>query len=155
MLLIPKSIFYTHIHSCMHARLHMYTWHEHKYTHVRHYIHFFKSIILYYPYNTEREKKRCFILFSFHVSVNGQETIIRSCEYNHENACLPSSGHSSMKEVFCETCTVDGCNGAHRLTSATLTALLPSVLWMLAAKFLWVSPYYNWKLRNYYEIWIL
>ncbi|XP_023708372.1 uncharacterized protein LOC111864958 [Cryptotermes secundus] len=69
-------------------------------------------------------------------TANGHEMIIRSCEYNRENPCLPSSGHSSIREVFCETCTVDGCNSAHRLTSVTLTALLPSALWTLAAKFL-------------------
>lgn len=70
--------------------------------------------------------------------LNGQELVIRSCVYDKEMACIPSSAHSSVKDVFCDTCNEDGCNTAHSVTPATLTALLPATMWAIAAKILWL-----------------
>ncbi|KDR18171.1 uncharacterized protein LOC110831084 [Zootermopsis nevadensis] len=67
---------------------------------------------------------------------NEQEVIERTCVWNKETACAPSSVHTSVKDVFCETCAEDGCNSAERFASATLMVLLPTFLWALAAKFL-------------------
>jgi hypothetical protein len=72
----------------------------------------------------------------FNVSVNDQELVIRGCVFDKESACMPSAVHTSLKDVFCETCNQDGCNSAHSFTPATLTALLSATLWAMAAKFL-------------------
>nr|AGM32695.1 hypothetical protein [Coptotermes formosanus] len=69
--------------------------------------------------------------------VNGQEQVIRSCEYKKETACIQSHAHTPVKVVSCETCSNDdGCNTAHIVTPTTLTALLPAVLWAVASKIL-------------------
>jgi hypothetical protein len=72
----------------------------------------------------------------FDVSVNEQELVVRSCVYDKDMACIPSAVHTSLKDLFCETCNEDGCNSAHSVTPATLTALLSATLWAMAAKFL-------------------
>ncbi|XP_069699740.1 UPAR/Ly6 domain-containing protein crok-like [Periplaneta americana] len=68
--------------------------------------------------------------------VNGEEIVMRSCEWNKDTACTPSH-HTAVQNVFCETCSEDGCNGAFRFSTPTiLTVLLPAVLWTIAAKIL-------------------
>jgi hypothetical protein len=72
----------------------------------------------------------------FNVSENGQVVVTRACVYDKDTACIPLAGRTSPKDVFCETCNQDGCNSAHSVTPATLTALLSATLWATAAKFL-------------------
>jgi hypothetical protein len=72
----------------------------------------------------------------FNVSAGGQEVVVRGCVYDRETACVPQTVHTSVRDVFCDTCDYDGCNSAHSVTPATLTALLSATLWAMAAKFL-------------------
>jgi hypothetical protein len=77
-----------------------------------------------------------FTWLMFDVSGNDQEEVVRSCQFERDDACLPAGVHSSLKDVFCQTCTEDGCNSAHSFTSFTLTTVLSAALWAMAAKLL-------------------
>jgi hypothetical protein len=73
--------------------------------------------------------------------LDGRELVIRGCAFDKDMACVPTAVHSSVKDLFCETCNQDGCNSAHSVTPATLTVLLSATLWAMAAKFLWLPPH--------------
>jgi len=70
------------------------------------------------------------------VSVGDKEVVVRGCVYDKDTACIPMGVNTALKDVFCETCNQDGCNGSHSVTPATLTALLSATLWSMAAKVL-------------------
>jgi hypothetical protein len=82
------------------------------------------------------EELAVFNLLMFDVSVNDQEVVTRSCEFDRDQACVPTVVHSALKDVFCQSCTEDGCNSAHSFTSFTFTALLSAAFWAMAAKLL-------------------
>ncbi|PSN55057.1 hypothetical protein C0J52_04141 [Blattella germanica] len=68
------------------------------------------------------------------ITANDHEVILRSCAAEAQ-PCSPS-GYAANKEIFCEVCKEEGCNGAFRQSSSIVAILLPVALWAIAAKFL-------------------
>ncbi|ALC39568.1 maker497 [Drosophila busckii] len=62
-------------------------------------------------------------------SFNGQPQVLRSCYFgdtaNIQNACQPDAALPYVKQLGCDVCTKDECNGSSALTPAlTVGALL-------------------------------
>lgn len=89
-----------------------------------------------YPFNQQLAQTRA-VCKKMKQTINDRVVISRSCAWEDVNAppnsCINAQTPSYIKTEFCETCTVDGCNGASQYGPAVVMVLLMAFVAKLLA----------------------